>query len=157
MNSGDAQKRADPSSRFRRDDGGYSCFMHEVACPGGAFTNDHVDAILEAWGADPETKYVIEPAYEGRLAMHTMVLIARFGDGLWHRCSMGGFGGTPTASAQAAGTPGETGPIAYHTMRLDEIEKAIHELDSERTRLARKRSELLMSRANLLVALGRTA
>lgn len=154
MNPGDAQKPADASSRFRRPDGGYSCYMTDVPCKAGAFTEAHVDAVLAAWGADPATKYVIEQPYEGRLAMSTMVLIARFPDGLWHRCAMGASaGGVPTASAQAAGTAGETGEIAFCTMRLDEIETRIHEIDAERTSLSRRRSEWLARRASLLISL----
>lgn len=154
MNPGDAQKSADASSRFRQPDGRYSCYMTDVPCEEGAFTEAHVDAILRAWGADPATRYVIEPAYEGRLASHTMVLIARFSDGLWHRCAMGGSaGGEPTASSQAAGTAGETGPIAYCTMQLDEIENRLRALDAERTMLARKRPEWIAQRARLLISL----
>lgn len=154
MKPGDAQKPADASARFRQPDGRYSCYMTDVPCKEGAFTEAHVDAILAAWGADPATKYVIERAYEDRLAASTMVLIARFSDGLWHRCAMGASaGGVPTASSQAAGTAGETGPIAYCTMQLDEIETRIHELDAERSRLASKRSEWLARRASLLIEL----
>ena len=53
MKPGDAQKPADASARFRQPDGRYSCYMTDVPCKEGAFTEAHVDAILAAWGADP--------------------------------------------------------------------------------------------------------